>query len=86
MGIIADYATGNRMEEYNAQGYLKQAEVFVQKMYEGPKEWMRPLHDRLVAIGLSLGNEVRICPCETIVPMYRNHVVRSDQARHQQAT
>jgi hypothetical protein len=27
-----------------------------------------------VALGRSLGADVKICPCETIVPLYRNHV------------
>jgi hypothetical protein len=32
------------------------------------------LHDRLIELGTSLGDDVRICPCKTIVPMYRKHV------------
>ena len=43
-------------------------------MYAGPKAALRPLHDRLVALGRSMGEDVRVCPCKTIVPLYRKHV------------
>ncbi|MGQ0613856.1 MAG: DUF5655 domain-containing protein [Planctomycetaceae bacterium] len=43
-------------------------------MYSGGKANLRPLHDALVALGRALGKEVRLCPCETILPLYRNHV------------
>ena len=43
-------------------------------MYAGPKAGLRPLHDRLLQLGRALGPDVRVCPCQTIVPLYRNHV------------
>ena len=43
-------------------------------MYAGTKAGLRPIHDRLIALGRSLGKDVRICPCQTIVPLYREHV------------
>ena len=54
--------------------YLKQAEEYVEKMYAGAKEPLRPIFEELLALGRSLGNDVRVCPCKTIVPLYRRHV------------
>jgi hypothetical protein len=43
-------------------------------MYAGPKEHLLPIHDELVKLARSLGDDVRVCPCKTLVPLYRNHV------------
>src|SRR5262249_30429036 len=39
-----------------------------------PKEPLRPLYDVLLEMGRGLGEDVKACPCKTIVPLYRNHV------------
>jgi hypothetical protein len=54
--------------------YLKQAAENVDAMYAGPREPLRPIYDRLLALGRSLGNDVKVCPCQTMVPLYRKHV------------
>ncbi len=46
----------------------------VESMYSGAKSALRPIHDRLVELGRSLGRDVKVCPGKTIVPLYRNHV------------
>jgi hypothetical protein len=43
-------------------------------MFEGGKAPMRPVYDALLKLGLSLGKDVKACPCETIVPLYKKHV------------
>ncbi len=43
-------------------------------MYAGAKAGLRPLHDELLRVGRALGQDVKVCPCQTIVPLYRNHV------------
>src|SRR5207245_7857845 len=40
----------------------------------GKKERLRPLYDALLKLGLSIGQDVKACPCQTIVPLYRHHV------------
>lgn len=40
----------------------------------GHKAWLRPIYDQMLAFGLALGNDVKVCPCKTIVPFYRKHV------------
>jgi hypothetical protein len=55
------------------EGYLRAAPIYVEQMYAG-KQSLRPIHDEIVRLAQSLGDEVRICPCKTIVPLYRRHV------------
>jgi hypothetical protein len=43
-------------------------------MFAGGKAPLRPVYDELLALGLSLGPDVKACPAKTIVPLYRNHV------------
>ncbi len=43
-------------------------------MYAGAKSALRPIHDALVDLARQLGEDVRVCPCQTIVPLYRRHV------------
>ncbi|HZU33643.1 MAG TPA: DUF5655 domain-containing protein [Candidatus Angelobacter sp.] len=61
-------------EDGDPETYLKQAEEYVAAMYAGPKESLRPIYDALLALGRSMGNDVKVCPCQTMVPLYRNHV------------
>jgi hypothetical protein len=56
------------------QSYLREAPQYVEEMYAGGKAGLRPLYDELLRICLALGDDVKACPCKTIVPLYRNHV------------
>lgn len=56
------------------EGYLAAAPGYVAAQYGGKKAALRPLFERLAERARSLGPDVKICPCETIVPFYRNHV------------
>ena len=48
-------------------------DALVDSMYAG-KDALRPVHDKLVKLGLALGKDVKVCPCATIVPFYSKHV------------
>lgn len=72
--MLVDYAEGNVGEDIDEEVYLRNAPKYVDVMYAGPKAALRPIHDRLIELGRSLGTDVKVCPCETIVPLYRNHV------------
>jgi len=61
--------------EQTAEGYLQAAEAYVEALYAGKKAHLRPLHDALLKLGLSLGKDVTACPCKTFVPLYRRHVI-----------
>lgn len=71
---LAERMEGKGMETDDPDLYLKAAEGYVEKMFSGSKEGLRPIYDALLKIGLSIGKEAKACPCQTIVPLYRNHV------------
>jgi len=71
---IAERAAGKADESGDPATYLRAAEQHVEKMYDGKKAHLRPLYDKLLALGLSMGKDVKACPCETMVPLYRRHV------------
>ena len=53
---------------------MKTAAEWVEAQYAGPRAALRPLYEHLLKLGLSLGKDVKACPCKTMVPLYRNHV------------
>ena len=70
---LAECAEG-KGENGDPEAYLQAAEGYVEKMFAGPKESLRPIYDALLKLGLGLGKDVKACPCQTIVPLYRKHV------------
>jgi hypothetical protein len=70
---IAEQSVG-KGDDGNPETYLKHAEEFVQSMYSASKEPLRPIYEEFLALGRSLGNDVKVCPCKTMVPLYRKHV------------
>jgi len=73
-GWIAGCASGKSGELSGPDEYLRSAVKYVEAMYSGPKASLRPIYDALLNLGLGLGKDVKACPCQTIVPLYRNHV------------
>ena len=71
---LAERADGKGSEEDTPEGYLKQAEIYVEEMFAGPKAGLRPIYYKLLKIGLGMAKGVKACPCKTMVPLYRNHV------------
>lgn len=72
-GWFAERAEG-KGEDGDPDRYLETAERYVEQMFDGPKAALRPLYDTLLTLGLSIGKDVKACPCKTIVPLYRRHV------------
>lgn len=72
-GWIAEHSVG-KSDDGNPETYLRQAEEFVENMFSGPKGSLRSIFDELLKLGHSLGADVKVCPCKTIVPLYRKHV------------
>jgi hypothetical protein len=73
-GWLAERACGKGAESADPDLYLESAERDVEKMFSGGKAELRPLYDALLKLGLKTGKEAKACPCQTIVPLYRNHV------------
>lgn len=70
---IAERSVG-KGDDGGEETYLQQAEEHVEKMYSGAKENLRPIYDGLLTLGRSMGKDVKVSPCQTMVPFYRNHV------------
>jgi hypothetical protein len=71
---LAERSFGKGEEVSDPNYYLQAAEKYVEEMFSGKKAGLRPIYDALLKLGLSQGKEAKACPCQTIVPIYRNHV------------
>src|SRR5262249_30335724 len=71
---IAELSVGKGQENLSPAAYLKAAEGYVEAMFAGKRARLRPLYERLLAIGLAIASHGKACPCQTIVPLYRHHV------------
>ena len=71
---IAERAEGKGGEEDSPEAYLRQAPKYVEEMYGGKRAALRPIYEKLLAMGLAIGDEAKACPCKTMVPLYRDHV------------
>ncbi len=69
----ASTAPGHAFDD-TAEGYLAAAPGYVEGQYSGKKAAQRPLFEQIVSRVRGLGPDVKVCPCETIVPFYRYHV------------
>lgn len=71
---IAERSIGKGTATDDPDKYLEAAEGYVEEMFSGSKAGLRPIYDALLKLGLRVGKEAKACPCQTIVPLYRNHV------------
>jgi hypothetical protein len=71
---IVEYAEGVNNWDADPETYLKAAVRYVDGMFVKRKEWQRPIFDEVVSFARSLGSDVKVCPCQTIVPIYRSRV------------
>ena len=75
-GLVAQRAGASPGQAFDdtPEGYLAAAPGYVDAQYAGRKAAFRPLFERLLAEVRALGPDVKVCPCETLVPFYRHHV------------
>jgi hypothetical protein len=71
---LAERSVGKGDDIDNPESYLAAAEGYVETMFAGAKSALRPIYDQMLKVGLKVGKDVKACPCQTIVPLYRNHV------------
>jgi hypothetical protein len=71
---LAERAEGKGSEVGDPDAYLQAAEGYVETMFSSAKAGLRPIYDALLKTGLNTGKDVKACPCQTIVPLYRKHV------------
>jgi len=74
-GWIAGKSVGNTEGFDDAEQYLKHAQDYVERMYAGPKAHLRPIYDAILTYAKTLGKDIGVSPCSTIVPIYRKHVI-----------
>ncbi len=74
VSLIVQYAADTLTWDGDPESYLKMAVKYVDTMFSGGKAELRPIFEDLVRIVRKLGKDVKVCPCKTIVPFYRNHV------------
>jgi hypothetical protein len=72
--FIVDYAADKHSWDGDPDVYLQQAERYVEEQYAGPKATLRPIFEKVLAAARKLGKDVKVCPCKTMVPFYRNRV------------
>jgi hypothetical protein len=65
---------GKGAEADSPEECLKTAALYVEEQYAGAKEKLRSVYDELLRLGKSMGEDVKACPCKTIVPLYRERV------------
>lgn len=71
---LAEYSQGKHTWDFDPDVYLVQARGFVDAQFAGPKAHLRPIFDAVLDIARSLGDDVRVCPCKSMIPLYRNRV------------
>ena len=71
---IAARADGKDSEEDSPEKYLAIAPKYVEGQYAGKKEGLLPIYEKILQMATQLGADVKVCPCKTIVPLYRKHV------------
>lgn len=73
IGVIVDQVKGADLE-MSAAAYLKNAPEYVDDLFSGARAHLRPICDELFLLATSFGDDVKVSPCKTFVPLYRNHV------------
>lgn len=74
-GWLAERADGQPTWDESEESYLAIAPKYVEEMFAGKKAPMLPLYHKLLELGRALGDDVKFCPCKTMVPFYRKHVI-----------
>jgi Domain of unknown function (DUF5655)/Domain of unknown function (DUF4287) len=72
---IAACSLDRSNETGSAEEYLQHAKDNVEKMFSGPKQHLRTIYDEILKYALTMGPDIRVSPCATIVPIYRKHVI-----------
>ncbi|HMP01974.1 MAG TPA: DUF5655 domain-containing protein [Gemmatales bacterium] len=72
---LAERSVGKGGEDDSPEAYLAAAQTYVAEMFGGKKAALRPILDRVVELARGLGRDIQVCPCKTIVPIYRRNVI-----------
>jgi Domain of unknown function (DUF5655) len=73
-GWLVEAADGTATWDADPISYLRAADGYVTALYAGAKTHLLPIFEALVAAGRALGPDVLVCPCKSMVPLYRTRV------------
>lgn len=71
---IVEYSAGTATWDGDPDSYLRSAPQYVDGMFAGAKAHLRPIAEAVIAFARGLGADVKVCPCKTILPLYRKRV------------
>jgi hypothetical protein len=73
---LVDHAEGKGdLEESDPKVYVARAAEYVDALFSGSRAALRPIYDKLYDLARSVGDDIKISPGKTIVPVYRKHVI-----------
>lgn len=72
---LVDLVRGRGRFDGDPEGYLRSATQYIEDMFTGGKADLRPIYDALVRRIRGLFPDVKICPCQTMVPIFREHAI-----------
>jgi len=72
---LAERADGQPTWDESAESYLAIAPTYVDEMFGGARAGLRPIGEALLRLGRDVAADIKCCPCKTIIPIYRNHVI-----------
>jgi hypothetical protein len=72
---LAERADGQPTWDESPEAYLAIAPKYVDEMFSGPKSELRPIADALMRMAKEIADDIKFCPCQTIIPFYRQHVI-----------
>jgi hypothetical protein len=74
---IAERSLKKGWMDEGSERYLKSAEGYVDTLFGGEHAELRPIFEELLNLGRDLGSDVKVCPCQTSVPFYRQRIFAS---------
>lgn len=72
---LAERADGQPTWDESPEAYLAIAPTYVDEMFSGVKAAMRPIGDALMRMAKEVADDIMFCPCKTMIPFYREHVI-----------
>jgi hypothetical protein len=75
-GFTTNYASwvAERAEGRGSFADQYDPDAYVEGLFAGPKTVFRSAYEAILAFGFKLGKDVKVCPCQTMIPFYRKHV------------
>jgi Domain of unknown function (DUF5655) len=72
---LAERADGQPTWDESPENYLLIAPTYVDEMFAGAKAALRPVADALMRLAMDVADDIKFCPCKSILPFYREHVI-----------